>query len=120
MATHDQCVTIHPYFKVAEGKIDAFRQLCERFVEKTRHEPECLYYGFSFRGDEVHCREGYTDAEGTLFHIDNVGALLKEALRISELTRFEIHGPEEQLTKLRGPLASLNADYFVLEYGFRR
>ena len=113
-------MTIHPYFKVSEGKIDAFKQLCERFVAATATEPKCLYYGFSFRGDDVFCREGYQDAEATLSHIDNVGALLKEAMQISELTRFEIHGPEEELSKLREPLAGLNAAYFVLHYGFRR
>jgi hypothetical protein len=67
----------------------------------------------------VHCREGYEDAEGVLFHLDNVGTLLNEALKISDLTRLEIHGPEEELAKLREPLAELNPEYFVLEYGFR-
>ena len=120
MATHDACVTIHPYFKVSEGKLDAFRELCERFVSKTSKEPKCLYYGFSFRGDEVHCREGYEDAAGLLAHLDNVGALLGEALKIAEITRLEIHGVEEELAQLRGPLADLNPAFFTLEYGFRR
>ena len=37
-----------------------------------------------------------------------------------ELTRLEIHGPEEELAKLREPLAHLKPQFFVLEYGFRR
>jgi hypothetical protein len=52
--------------------------------------------------------------------IDNVGAILQEALTISDLTRLEIHGPEEELAKLRDPLASLKPEFFTLEYGFRR
>ena len=52
--------------------------------------------------------------------LDNVGALLGEALKISDLTRLEVHGPEEDLAKLREPLAELNPQYFILEYGFRR
>ena len=73
-------MTIHPYFKVSEGNLGAFKELCERFVSTTSAEPKCLYYGFSFNGDEVFCREGYADAAGLLTHLDNVGALLAEAL----------------------------------------
>ena len=120
MATEDTCVTVVPYFKIHSGKQAAMRQLCERFIETTRTEPKCLYYGFSFDGDAMHCREGYQDAEGVLAHLANVGALLQEALTLSDLTRLEIHGIESELAALRGPLASFNPQYFTLEYGFRR
>jgi hypothetical protein len=120
MATQDTCCTIVPYFKVHAGKLAAFRSLCERFVTKTSSEPKCLYYGFSFDGDEVHCREGYTNAEGALAHLESVGALLGEALAIADVIRLEIHGPESELARLRAPLAQFNPRYFVLEYGFRR
>lgn len=120
MPTQDQCCTIVPYFKVSEGKIKAFEQLCEQFVEKTTHESKCLYYGFSFDGDRVHCREGYQDAEGLLTHLENVSSLLEEALKISELTRLEIHGPEAELAKLREPLSNIKPQFFTLKYGFRR
>ena len=120
MATQDKCCTIAPYFKVQDGKLGAFKEMCEQFVEKTDTEPKCLYYGFSFFEDQVHCREGYQDAEGVLAHLENVGTLLQEALKISELARLEIHGPEEELAKLRAPLADLKPQFFVLEYGFRR
>jgi len=120
MASQDTCVTIVPYFKVAEGKLDAFKALCVQFVTKTETEPKALYYGFSFDGDQVHCREGYADAEGLLAHLENVGALLEEALTIAELTRLEIHGIESELAKLRGPLADYKPQFFSLEYGFRR
>ena len=120
MATQDTCCTIVPYFKVLSGKLEAFKGLCERLVEKTHDEPKCLYYGFSFDGDNVHCREGYEDAEGVLAHLENVASLLKDALEIAELTRLEIHGSEQELAKLREPLAGLKPNFFTLEYGFRR
>lgn len=120
MSTQDKCCTIAPYFKVRQGQMSAFRALCEQLVKKTGEEPKCLYYGFSFSGDEVHCREGYEDAEGLLAHLDNVGALLGEALEIADIARLEVHGPEEQLAKLREPLAKLDPQLFTLEYGFRR
>jgi hypothetical protein len=120
MATQDSCCTIVPYFKIHAGELEPFRSLCERFVAKASTEPKCLYYGFSFDSDEVHCREGYVDAQGVLAHLENVGPLLGEALTIADLIRLEIHGPEQELTKLRAPLAQFNPRYFVLEYGFRR
>lgn len=120
MTTQDTCCTLVPYFNVHSGKLDDFRNLCERFVEKTAHEPKCLYYGFSFDGDQVHCREGYVDAEGAIAHLDNVGTLLAEALTIADIMRLEVHGPEEELAKLRPALADLNPQFFTLEYGFRR
>ena len=120
MATQDKCCTIVPYFKVHSGKLEAFKAMCEQFVEKTIKEPKCLYYGFSFAGDQVHCREGYADAQGALAHLENVGSLLQEALKIADITRLEVHGPEAELAKLRGPMADLKPQFFTLEYGFRR
>jgi hypothetical protein len=120
MATQDTCCTIVPYFKIPSENLNAFKELCGKFVAKSNNESKCLYYGFSFDGNQAHCREGYIDAEGLLAHLDNVGTLLGEALKISEITRLEVHGPEQELAKLRGPLADLKPQYFALEYGFRR
>ena len=120
MGTQDNCCSIAPYFKIHDGRIEAFKELCEKFVEAASSEPKCLYYGFSFDGDVAYCREGYEGAEGVLMHVQNAGPLLGEALKISDLTRMEIHGPEKELAKLREPLADLNQTFFTLEYGFRR
>lgn len=120
MALTDRCCTIVPYFKVHDGKLEQFKALCLRFIGRTETEPKCLFYGFSFDGDQAHCREGYTDAEGILAHLESVGPLLREVLEISSLTRLEIHGPGDQIALLRGPLAELNPQYFVMEHGFRR
>ena len=120
MATEDTCCTIVPYFKVREGRLDAFKDLCEQFVDRSRSERKCLYYGFSFDGDEAHCREGYEDAEGALAHLDNVGDLLAKAFEIADVTRLEVHGPAREIAKLRTPLEGFGPRFFTLEYGFRR
>jgi hypothetical protein len=49
-----------------------------------------------------------------------VGALLGEALTISEVARLEVHGVEDELAKLRAPLADFSPAYFTLEFGMRR
>jgi quinol monooxygenase YgiN len=120
MTTQDTCCSIAPYFKISDGNLDAFKALCEEFVLKADSEAKCLYYGFSFDGDMAHCREGYEDADGVLTHLENVGPLLEKALSMSELARLEIHGPAEELSKLREPLADLKPQFFTLESGFRK
>ncbi len=119
--THpDTCCTLVPYFTVHDGQLDAFRAGFEAFVERTRNESKCLFYGFSVSGNEVHCREGYEDADGVLAHLENVGDLLEEALKIADLTRLEVHGPASEVERLGKSLAHLNPKVFVLEAGFRR
>jgi quinol monooxygenase YgiN len=108
-------VSLHPYFKVHPGKLEAFKAAFPAFIEKTANEEKNLFYGFTVNGDEIFCREGYTDAEGILAHLDNVGALLAEALKIANLIRVEVHGPATELDKLRGPLAHLKPAWFAME-----
>jgi quinol monooxygenase YgiN len=115
MSIPSKFVSLHPYFKMHPGKVDAVKVMLPRFAEKTASEKENLFYGFSINGDEVFCREGYENAEGILAHLDNVGALLTEMLKIADLTRVEVHGPSEELEKLKGPLAHLNPAWFTLE-----
>ena len=121
MATDDKCVTIQPYFVIKEDELDKVHAVLEKFVELTRKEKDCLYYGFTRDGDQLHCREGYANAIGALAHLKNIGPLLKEALEsgLIELTELQVHGPEEELAVLREALADLNPTYWVLEHGFR-
>ena len=120
MALTDPCCTLVPYFKVHDGKLDEFRGYVEQFVERTQNEPKCLHYGFSFNGQNAHCREGYADAQALLSHLENVGAVLDQALKISDITRLEVHAPAAELDKLREPLKGLNPDFYTMEIGFRR
>jgi quinol monooxygenase YgiN len=117
----DTCVSLVPYFEVAEGKLDAFKALGPKFIKLTRKEAGVLFYAFSFNGQTAHCREGYKNAAAVLAHLGNVDAPLKEALGISKISRLEVHGPAAELDKLREPLAGLNPQWFVLaEGGFRK
>lgn len=122
MATTDKCVSISPFFIIKDGQMDNVKNTLLQFVEKTKSEDACLYYGFSISGNKLHCREGYRDGEGVLAHLENVGSMLQEWLEsgMVELTALQLHGPEEELAKLREPLAGLNPEYWVLEEGFRR
>ncbi len=116
----DACCTLVPYFQINDGQIEAFKALGPQFVARTRTEPGCVHYAFSYNGSQAHCREGYDNAEAVLAHLDNVGALLGEALKIASLVRLEVHGPAAELAKLHGPMTALNPQYFELADGIRR
>ncbi|MDB6140078.1 MAG: hypothetical protein JWO94_3150 [Verrucomicrobiaceae bacterium] len=113
-------VSIHPYFKAHPGKVEAFKQALPAFIEKTGTEAGNLYYEFTSNGDEFFCREGYVGAEGVLAHLENVGGPLGEIMKISDLTRIEIHGPADELEKLKVPLADLKPAWFAIECRLQR
>jgi quinol monooxygenase YgiN len=116
----DTCCTLVPYFEVNDGQLDAFKALGPQFVERTRTETGCVHYCFSYSGNSAHCREGYDNADAVLAHLQNVGALLGEALKLARIVRLEVHAPAAEIEKLRGPMASLNPTFYTLDQGIRR
>ena len=113
-------VSIHPYFKVQPGKLPAAKEVLSKFIQRTQTEEAVLNYEFTIHEDTVFCRESYRDAAAALAHLSNVGEILAEMLQVSELIRLELHGPAEELAKLKEPLASLDVSYFTWECGFVR
>ena len=107
-------VSLHPYFKVPPDKLSVLKGILPEFVAKTRGETRNYFYEFTINGDEVFCREAYVNAEALLEHLDNVQAMLAQALAMAELIRLEVHGPAAELEKLKGPLAHLNPVWFTL------
>jgi hypothetical protein len=118
MNTHPaNVVSLHPYFKMHPGQLEAFKALMREFVARAGTEADCLFYDFTINGEEVFCRELYTGATGALAHLENVGPQLQAALKIADIVRLELHGPAAELDKLRAPLANLQPTWFVRECG---
>lgn len=120
MSLPNNLVTLHPYFKAHTGRLDDIHALLGEFVQTTRSEAGCLFYEFTVLEDRVFCREGYAGAAGVLAHLENVGEVLGRMLGMSDLTRLEFHGPAAEIDQLRGPLAHLEAEFFVLHSGIER
>ncbi|MDA7922462.1 hypothetical protein N9B73_11960, partial [Verrucomicrobiales bacterium] len=112
--TPETTVSIHPYFKPHEGKLEEFIAGMDAFVKRTSSEEGVLFYDFTVSGEIVFCREAYIGGEGALAHLGNVDDLLKAALEISDLLRLEVHGAAAELDKMREPLKDLPVDWFVL------
>jgi quinol monooxygenase YgiN len=113
-------VTVHPYFKIHPGKEGMVQAVLDRFIAKTRSETACLFYEFTVLEDAIFCREGYVGAAGVLQHLENVAEVLGEMLALADLTRLEFHGPATEIDLLRGPLAHLDASFYVLRCGVER
>lgn len=113
-------VSIHPYFKINEGKVEEFKKLISQFVTATSQEETCLYYDFSISDSVAFCREAYVDAAAVLVHLENVGGLIEQSGSISEMIKLEMHGPAAELDKLRGPLAELPIVFFPHVEGIER
>jgi hypothetical protein len=117
MSHASNVVSIHPYFKIRPGNRDAALAVLQQFCERTRNELDVLYYDFTINGDTVFCREAYVGATGALAHLDNIGGVLQEFLTLVELQRLELHGPAEELEKIKPALAGMNVEWFAYECG---
>ncbi len=114
---NDTCVSLEPYFKIHEGKVDEFKSIWKAAFQKD--EPGCLYYGFTFDGSNAKCREGYRSAKDVLAHLALVDTPLKKALGVADLECLEVHGPKEEVDVLREALKDLKVDYYEMDWGFR-
>jgi hypothetical protein len=122
MATTDTSVSPGPYFKVHDGKMAEFKALCVQMVDKTAEEPGALYCGFCFDGDQAFSREAYANADAWVAHLGNIGDIFGEMLKVADLSRLEVHGPEAELVTVRKTLGDmgLQASVYALECGFRK
>ncbi|MBJ06865.1 MAG: hypothetical protein CMO40_07095 [Verrucomicrobiaceae bacterium] len=120
MADHSKVVSIHPYFRIHEGKEEEVKELLPDFVSKVQKEEKALYYDFTLCGDELFCREAYLGAAGALAHLENVGPELEKLLTLVEISRIEVHGPADELEKLKEPLAELNPSWWNFRCGLAR
>lgn len=106
---------IHP------GKANQFKANCEAMVALRGKEPDDLASAYSFDGDGgAVSREDYQNADAVIQHMQLGEHIFEQTRELVDITGVELHGPAEQLDKLREPLDDLSPRYFVTESGFRR
>ena len=115
----DQTVmTIQPTFTVKDWSLAA--PIMAEFVEATKTEKGCVYYGWTKVGDKLFCREAYTDAAGVLAHLDNVGPLVGKMLEAAAtLDKIELHGPPAEMDKCKDTMNGFGTTYWVIDSGFQ-
>merc|ERR1711907_856728 len=114
-------MTIQPTFTIKDWA--AASPIMAEFVEATKSEDGCIYYGWSKTNDKLFCREAYVDAAAVCKHLDNVGALVGKLLEsAATLDGIELHGPYEELDKCKSKMDALGTTYWKGEtskkYGF--
>lgn len=68
---------LRPYFEVPAENLEAFKDIWKAKMDAIKEgEPKNVFYGFSFNGTIATCREGYTDADGLIFHLGHVNEAL--------------------------------------------
>merc|ERR1712159_174596 len=121
----DNTCTLAPYFKLKDAA--KFKELWQADYAKFAHKEDCVHYAFCFTEDDsrAHCREAYPNAEKLLQHIGDVGGTFHPNEGgcihpdVAELEKLEIHGPAEELEKMKEPLKDLPVTYYACEWGFR-
>merc|ERR1711998_28066 len=121
----DSTCTLAPYFKLKDAA--KFKEIWKADYANFAHKEDCVHYAFTFTEDDkrAHCREAYPNAEKLLQHIADVGAVFHANdggclhNEVAELDRLEVHGPADELAKLKEPLKDLPVTYYTCEWGFR-
>jgi len=112
------CMTIQPTFTVSDW--DAAAPIMADFVERTKKEDGCVYYGWTKVGDKLFCREAYNDAAGVLAHLENVGPCVGQLLEAcATLDKIELHGPAEELDKCKAAMDGFGTAYWEIHSGFQ-
>merc|ERR1712167_36222 len=112
--------TIQSTFTVADW--EAAAPIMAEFVEKTKTEAGCVYYGWTKVGDKLFCREAYVDAAAVLAHLDNVGDLvgkLLESCKENALDGIQLHGPADELDKCKSTMDGFGTTYWAIDSGFQ-
>jgi quinol monooxygenase YgiN len=94
---------------IKPGKYEEFKKLAGDATKKVDEtEPDARRYIWYFSEDKNRCilTECYVDSEAILFHLKNVGPILKEMFKSSSITRFEVLGnlskDAEEAVRARG------------------
>ena len=117
MKPRTQVVSVHPYFKVHPGKVAEFQAILPDMIAKVAAEPGTLAYEIGANGDEFMFREAYDGAAGWQSHMANTDPIVARLLQVATVRRLEIHGPAQELDKLRAQVSAMNPVWYIRETG---
>ena len=112
--------TIQPTFTILDRS--KAEPIMKEFVEATKTEDGCVYYGWTVAGEKLFCREAYNDGAAVNAHLANVGPLIGKLLEdgVCKLDQIHIHGPSDQLELVKPGTKDLGTVYYGQHSGFSR
>merc|ERR1712226_1738257 len=115
----DTAISMVPYFRVQDGKMDEMKELLGECMELTKNETGCYSYSYNLdEKDVVYCREVYKDIPAVVAHLENMKELMEKTGAISEIFKFELHASKAQIDTLRANMAPLfppNSSFYELD-----
>jgi len=113
-------MTIQPTFSILDRA--KAEPIMAEFVEATKRESGCVYYGWTIAGDKLFCREAYVDGAAVNAHLANVGEFIGKILAegVCKLDHIHIHGPADQLEIVKPGTKDLGTVYYGIHSGFSR
>jgi acyl-CoA-binding protein/quinol monooxygenase YgiN len=120
-AEEDKCVYLVPYWTLKDAAAfkSAWKSAYNTTVTRAAEE-KTAHYAFCFEGDTAMCRECYADADALLAHVGNVTPVLEATAAFADILRMELHGPKDQLEKLKPAFEAKGALFFETAWGFRK
>eukprot|EP00413_Alexandrium_margalefii_P015171 CAMPEP_0204528556 /NCGR_PEP_ID=MMETSP0661-20131031/9591_1 /ASSEMBLY_ACC=CAM_ASM_000606 /TAXON_ID=109239 /ORGANISM="Alexandrium margalefi, Strain AMGDE01CS-322" /LENGTH=535 /DNA_ID=CAMNT_0051534537 /DNA_START=22 /DNA_END=1626 /DNA_ORIENTATION=- len=114
----DTHVTAMFCFTVPEGKMDEFKAGFKDFYAAVKAGTRgCLYYGFATCGNQVYCRQGFSDGDSYLTHREEVKAILEKAVAVvgKDGLQVSVVGPAAEVAKLKPELGSDGVTFWELD-----
>jgi len=84
---------------IKNGGLDTFKGIANKVTGIVKdNEPGMKGYQWYFNDDETKCytAEWLSSSESLLAHLQNVGEIIPELLKYSDMTRFEVFGNPSQ------------------------
>ncbi len=114
MSRLSQFVTIQASFRVHPGCREIVDRLLVELDRRASDEPLVLFHEASFHSDNLALRIAFPSAVSLLDHLAGTSNGFERLLSETDLIRMEVHGPDAELSQLRGPLGVFQPDWFVL------
>ena len=111
MSLDPTMVSIHPHFRIKDGKMDQCIALLEEILVLTKaNEPGCLFFNITICGsDKAYVREAYKDGAAAMFHLKNMGHMIPKLFELADIT-VQVQGPAKEIEPLKEILPE--ADFY--------
>ena len=114
MSRISQFVAIHAHFRIDPSHRETVGRLIGELELRASENPLVLFHEASFRSEDLALRIAFPSAEPLLDHLAGTSEWFERLLTGTELLRIEVHGPEQELAVLRGPLGVFMPEWYVL------
>lgn len=100
---------------IPADRLEEFKELARRAIERGRSETGCRQYDWFFNDDETVCsvREAYDDSDAVIAHAGNVGDLVEKMVAMGGGLKVETYGElSPELVEVIAPMQPTSFSFF--------